>query len=147
MSLVTLSLISHEKIQGGDFRGARSGGAPPQAGGSAGAVGRLVEQQLLQRWTRLPDFPAVLKLSESRFPMPLIPSPPLHGRRPYRLLPHAVQDRIIMQDVEKFPKDMQRCYAPSRRVGPKPRYTRGVLAKYAKLCTSASLGAVTDLGL
>jgi dihydroxy-acid dehydratase len=30
---------------------------------------------------------------------------------------------------------------------PKPRYTRGVLAKYAKLCTSASLGAVTDLGL
>lgn len=30
---------------------------------------------------------------------------------------------------------------------PKPRYTRGVLAKYAKLCTSASQGAVTDLGL
>ena len=30
---------------------------------------------------------------------------------------------------------------------PKPRYTRGVLAKYAKLCTSASLGAVTDLDL
>ena len=30
---------------------------------------------------------------------------------------------------------------------PKPRYTRGVLAKYAKLTTSASLGAVTDLGL
>ena len=27
---------------------------------------------------------------------------------------------------------------------PKPRYTRGVLAKYAKLVTSASLGAVTD---
>lgn len=30
---------------------------------------------------------------------------------------------------------------------PKPRYTRGVLAKYAKLTTSASLGAVTDMGL
>ena len=27
---------------------------------------------------------------------------------------------------------------------PKPRYTRGVLAKYAKLVTSASMGAVTD---
>ncbi len=30
---------------------------------------------------------------------------------------------------------------------PKPRYTRGVLAKYAKLTTNASLGAVTDAGL
>ena len=30
---------------------------------------------------------------------------------------------------------------------PKPRYTRGVLAKFAKLTTSASLGAVTDMGL
>jgi len=30
---------------------------------------------------------------------------------------------------------------------PKPRYTRGVLAKFAKLTTSASQGAVTDLGL
>jgi dihydroxy-acid dehydratase len=28
-----------------------------------------------------------------------------------------------------------------------PRYTRGVLAKYAKLVSSSSLGAVTDLGL
>jgi dihydroxy-acid dehydratase len=27
---------------------------------------------------------------------------------------------------------------------PKPRYTRGVMAKYAKLVTSASRGAVTD---
>jgi dihydroxy-acid dehydratase len=27
-----------------------------------------------------------------------------------------------------------------------PRYTRGVLAKYARLVTSASVGAVTDLG-
>jgi dihydroxy-acid dehydratase len=30
---------------------------------------------------------------------------------------------------------------------PKPRYTRGVLAKYAKLCVSASEGAVTDKDL
>ena len=30
---------------------------------------------------------------------------------------------------------------------PAPRYTRGVLAKYAKLVSSASLGAVTDLNL
>jgi dihydroxy-acid dehydratase len=30
---------------------------------------------------------------------------------------------------------------------PKPRYTTGVLAKYAKLVSSSSLGAVTDLGL
>jgi dihydroxy-acid dehydratase len=30
---------------------------------------------------------------------------------------------------------------------PKARYTRGVLAKYAKLTTNASQGAVTDLGL
>jgi dihydroxy-acid dehydratase len=30
---------------------------------------------------------------------------------------------------------------------PAPRYSRGVLAKYAKLVSSSSLGAVTDLGL
>jgi dihydroxy-acid dehydratase len=30
---------------------------------------------------------------------------------------------------------------------PKPRYTRGVLAKYASHVTSASLGAVTDADL
>ena len=30
---------------------------------------------------------------------------------------------------------------------PKPRYTRGVLAKYASAVTSASSGAVTDLTL
>ena len=30
---------------------------------------------------------------------------------------------------------------------PKPRYSRGVLAKYASTVTSASLGAVTDLNL
>jgi dihydroxy-acid dehydratase len=35
----------------------------------------------------------------------------------------------------------------ARWVQPAPRYTRGVLAKYAKLVSSASLGAVTDLDL
>jgi dihydroxy-acid dehydratase len=35
----------------------------------------------------------------------------------------------------------------ARWTAPKPRYTRGVLAKYAKLVSSAHLGAVTDLGL
>jgi dihydroxy-acid dehydratase len=30
---------------------------------------------------------------------------------------------------------------------PAPRYTRGVLAKYAKLVSSSSKGAVTDMGL
>ena len=30
---------------------------------------------------------------------------------------------------------------------PKPRYTKGVLAKYAKLVNTASEGAVTDAGL
>ncbi len=35
----------------------------------------------------------------------------------------------------------------SKWTAPKPRYTRGVLAKYAKLVSSAHLGAVTDAGL
>jgi dihydroxy-acid dehydratase len=30
---------------------------------------------------------------------------------------------------------------------PQPRYTKGVLAKYAKLVSSSSVGAVTDLDL
>ena len=32
-------------------------------------------------------------------------------------------------------------------IPPTPRYTRGVLAKYATLVSTASVGAVTDLGL
>ena len=32
-------------------------------------------------------------------------------------------------------------------IPPAPRYTTGVLAKYARLVSSSSLGAVTDLGL
>ena len=42
-------------------------------------------------------------------------------------------------------KDLKARLKKSRQ--PKPRYTRGVLAKYAKLTTSASEGAVTDFGL
>ena len=34
----------------------------------------------------------------------------------------------------------------ARWKAPKPRYTRGVLAKYARLVNSANLGAVTDAG-
>ena len=34
-----------------------------------------------------------------------------------------------------------------RWTAPKPRYTRGVLAKYAAQVSSASVGAVTDLDL
>jgi dihydroxy-acid dehydratase len=32
-------------------------------------------------------------------------------------------------------------------VKPEPRYRTGVLGKYARLVSSSSLGAVTDLGL
>jgi dihydroxy-acid dehydratase len=35
----------------------------------------------------------------------------------------------------------------ARWAPPEPRYKRGVLAKYAKLVSSSSLGAVTDLNL
>jgi dihydroxy-acid dehydratase len=34
----------------------------------------------------------------------------------------------------------------ARWIAPKPRYTRGVLAKYMELVSTASLGAVTDRG-
>ncbi len=42
-----------------------------------------------------------------------------------------VEDSVIAQRLEKWQQ-------------PKPKYTRGVLAKYAKLVSSASKGAVTD---
>jgi dihydroxy-acid dehydratase len=35
----------------------------------------------------------------------------------------------------------------ARWAPPEPRYKRGALAKYAKLVSSSSLGAVTDLNL
>jgi len=42
-------------------------------------------------------------------------------------------------------KELERRRAAWR--APQPRYTRGVLAKYAKLVSSSSVGAVTDAGL
>lgn len=58
-------------------------------------------------------------------------------------------DRIII-DAEKRTMDLKVSKAELKRrlyawTPPKPRYTRGVLAKYAKQVASASLGAVTDL--
>jgi dihydroxy-acid dehydratase len=58
----------------------------------------------------------------------------------------------ITIDAEKrqLNLDLSAAELKKRRKGwkvPKPRYTRGVLAKYASAVTSASLGAVTDLDL
>jgi dihydroxy-acid dehydratase len=51
-----------------------------------------------------------------------------------RLLQLNVPDHVLAERRKKWK-------------APKPRYTRGVLAKYAKLVSCASLGAVTDLDL
>jgi dihydroxy-acid dehydratase len=48
--------------------------------------------------------------------------------------------RLIQLNVPDEELEQRR----SRWQPPKPRYTRGVLAKYAKLVSSASRGAVTD---
>lgn len=53
---------------------------------------------------------------------------------PARLL----QLNITAEELERRRADWQ---------SPQPRYTNGVLAKYAKLVSSSSLGAVTDLNL
>ncbi|MEN9224758.1 MAG: dihydroxy-acid dehydratase [Thermostichus sp. HHBFW_bins_43] len=53
---------------------------------------------------------------------------------PARLLQLNVSDEELAQRRAKWS-------------APKPRYERGTLAKYAKLVSSSSLGAVTDLGL
>ena len=57
-------------------------------------------------------------------------------------------DRIVIDAVART----VRLDVPSRELAarrrawraPRPRYTRGVLAKYARLVGSASTGAVTD---
>jgi dihydroxy-acid dehydratase len=52
-------------------------------------------------------------------------------------------NRLLQLDVPD--EELER-----RRAGwqpPQPRYTKGVLAKYAKLVSSSSVGAVTDLAL
>jgi dihydroxy-acid dehydratase len=51
----------------------------------------------------------------------------------------SISDRVIDLDVK--PEELRRRLALAK--GPKPRYTRGALAKYAKLVSSASEGAVT----
>ncbi|MEG4519390.1 MULTISPECIES: dihydroxy-acid dehydratase [unclassified Microcoleus] len=53
------------------------------------------------------------------------------------------QNRLLQLNVSDAELEQRRAlWQP-----PKPRYTKGVLAKYAKLVSSSSLGAVTDLGL
>jgi dihydroxy-acid dehydratase len=59
-----------------------------------------------------------------------------------RIVIDAVKRRLTL-DVKD--KELARRRKKWRR--PKPRYTRGVLAKYAHTVTSASLGAVTDRDL
>jgi dihydroxy-acid dehydratase len=53
---------------------------------------------------------------------------------PARLLQINISDQELQQRRAKWQP-------------PKPRYTKGVLAKYAKLVSSSSMGAVTDLNL
>lgn len=53
------------------------------------------------------------------------------------------QNRLLQLNVSDEELEQRRAvWQP-----PKPRYTKGVLAKYAKLVSSSSVGAVTDLGL
>ena len=53
------------------------------------------------------------------------------------------QNRLLQLNVSEQELEQRRAsWQP-----PQPRYTRGVLAKYAKLVSSSSIGAVTDLGL
>lgn len=59
---------------------------------------------------------------------------------------------VITIDAEKRRLDVAVSAAEMKKRAkawkkPKPRYTRGVLAKFAHLCTSASEGAVTDASL
>ena len=53
------------------------------------------------------------------------------------------QNRLLQLNVSDAELEQRR----ANWLPPKPRYTRGVLAKYAKLVSSSSIGAVTDLGL
>ncbi|MGL5081529.1 MAG: dihydroxy-acid dehydratase [Microcoleaceae cyanobacterium] len=51
--------------------------------------------------------------------------------------------RVLQLNVSEADLELRRqAWQP-----PTPRYTKGVLAKYAKLVSSSSIGAVTDLGL
>jgi dihydroxy-acid dehydratase len=52
----------------------------------------------------------------------------------------AVNNSIILEISEEEMKKRRKAWTP-----PAPRFTRGVLAKYARVVSSASTGAVTDL--
>ena len=53
------------------------------------------------------------------------------------------QSRLLQLNVSEVELNRRRANWQPRP----PRYTRGVLGKYAKLVSSSSLGAVTDLDL
>lgn len=53
------------------------------------------------------------------------------------------QQRLLQINVSEEELAQRR----ARWTPPQPRYQRGILAKYAKLVSSSSLGAVTDMGL
>ena len=52
-------------------------------------------------------------------------------------------DRLLQLNVDEAELEKRRTQWQKRQ----PKYTRGVLGKYAKLVSSSSLGAVTDLDL
>ncbi|PSP36607.1 MAG: dihydroxy-acid dehydratase [Cyanobacteria bacterium QS_8_48_54] len=65
-------------------------------------------------------------------------------------LVHEGDTITIDADTQKLHLHVTDEELESRRANwqpPKPRYTSGVLAKYAKLVSSSSVGAITDLGL
>jgi dihydroxy-acid dehydratase len=65
-------------------------------------------------------------------------------------LVHEGDSITIDAQTRKLELNVSEAELANRRTAwtpPQPRYTRGVLAKYAKLVSSSSLGAVTDLGL
>ncbi|NCX25938.1 MAG: hypothetical protein EBX16_02880, partial [Burkholderiaceae bacterium] len=67
-----------------------------------------------------------------------------------RLILAALKDRDIAARGKGNHEGIPEEEIAKRRAAwkqPKSRYTRGLLAKYARLASSASLGAVTDLDL
>ena len=57
----------------------------------------------------------------------------------------TIDAKASQLNLEISPTEMQKRLKAWQR--PKPRYTKGILAKYAKTVSNASLGAVTDLDL
>jgi dihydroxy-acid dehydratase len=52
----------------------------------------------------------------------------------------AVSNSIVLEISDAEMEKRRKAWTP-----PEPRFTRGVLAKYARVVSSASTGAVTDL--